>query len=148
MTEGMQSGDDTPLRNIWDEVCVQAQVEYSVLWDAYEEVILGLIEREVHKLDKSIISAIWLQTEEGEDWDEENQDAEENNIIGKNYDSEFYFIQVEPKVPFIESKIPDTVDYDIEDVTNYILKEYVLKTASDFTNKRIEKYIDEGYSLE
>ena len=27
MTEGMQSGDDTPLRNIWDEVCVQMQTE-------------------------------------------------------------------------------------------------------------------------
>jgi hypothetical protein len=27
MTEGRQSGDDTPLRNIWDEVCVQMQTE-------------------------------------------------------------------------------------------------------------------------
>lgn len=25
MTEGMQSGDDSPLKTVWDEVCVQRQ---------------------------------------------------------------------------------------------------------------------------
>ena len=67
MTEGMQSGDDTTLRNIWDEVCVQSQVERSVMWDAYEETILGLIEQEVRKLDEVIIGAIFLQTDAGID---------------------------------------------------------------------------------
>lgn len=33
MTAGMQSGDGTPLKNIWDEICVQFQE--SVMWDAY-----------------------------------------------------------------------------------------------------------------
>ena len=147
MTEGMQSGDDSCLKTIWDEVCVQMKDEQSVMWDAYEETILALIEREVCKLDKAVIGAIWLQTDEGEDWDEDNQDAEENNIIGQNDYNEFYFIQIEPKPKFIENKIPDTVDYSLDDVTKHILNEYVLKLAHEWNNKRIEKYIDEGNRL-
>jgi hypothetical protein len=44
MTDGLQSGDDSGLKTIWDELCVQAQVEYSVMWDAYEETMLRMIE--------------------------------------------------------------------------------------------------------
>jgi hypothetical protein len=42
MKEGMQSGDDSGLKTIWDELCVQAQVEYSVMWDAYEDTALAM----------------------------------------------------------------------------------------------------------
>jgi len=127
MTKGMQSGDDTPLINIWDEVCVQVKVEQSVMWDAYEETILGLIEREVRKLDGVVIGAIWLRTDAGSDWESEIQDKIDEGEI-KEWDQE-------------------NVDCNLDDVGQYILQEYVLKSASDWTNKRIEKYIDEGYSL-
>lgn len=147
MTEGMQSGDDTPLKNVWDEVCVQMQSEPSYMWDAYEDTILGMIGQEVHKLDKNIIGAIWLQTGEGEDWDDDNESSEEENIINKNYYPDFPFIQIEPKENFTKNIIPDSIEYDLENVTNYILKEYVLKEAGEFTNKRIEKYLEDGESL-
>jgi len=127
MTEGMQSGDDTPLKNIWDEVCVQRQDEYSVMWDAYEETILAFIEQEVRKLDELVIGAIWLQTEEGDDWADEIQDRIDDGEI--------------------EEYKQEAVDYNLDDVDKYILVEYVLKLASEWTNKRIEKYIDKGYSL-
>lgn len=126
VTQGMQSGDDTPLRNIWDEVCVQMKVEQSVMWDAYEETILDLIEQEVRKLDNVVIGAIWLQTDEGEDWESEIERQIEDGKINE-YDV--------------------TVGYDEGAIAEYILREYLLRAAADFTNKRIEKYIDEGYNL-
>lgn len=117
------------------------------MWDAYEDTILRLIAYETGKLDKEVIWAVWLQTGQGEDWDRNNQIDEEENIIRSKDNSGFYFIDIEPRAVFTQNKIPDTVDYDLDDVTKYILDEYVLKLASEWTNKRIEKYIDEGYSL-
>jgi hypothetical protein len=37
--EVMQSGDDSPLNNVWDEICVQVQNEYFLSWDMYEDLI-------------------------------------------------------------------------------------------------------------
>jgi len=39
MTEGMQSGDETPLANIWEEICVQVQGETSSTWEMFIETI-------------------------------------------------------------------------------------------------------------
>lgn len=48
--EVMLSGDDSGLKNIWEEICVQFQWEESFHWDAYEDliqkVILGILEKE------------------------------------------------------------------------------------------------------
>jgi len=35
MSDGMQSGDDTPLENLWDELCGQVQYRQSMFYDAY-----------------------------------------------------------------------------------------------------------------
>lgn len=114
MTEGMQSGDDTPLKNIWDEICVQAQGEESVMWYAYLDMIRLFIHDEIEKLDGKMKQVIWLQTDEGIDWEEdkENQDA-----------------------PV----------YREDDIAEYILR-FVLSTAANWTNKRIEKYFEREYS--
>ena len=114
MTEGMQSGDDSGLKNIWDEICVQVQSQYSFFWDAYLETINITIAYDVEQLDTPLKRAIWLQTQSGMDWtsEEENPDS----------------------VP-----IGECVDWDI---TDYILNAFVLKTATDWKNKRIEKYLN------
>lgn len=110
MTEGMQSGDDSPLKTIWDEVCVQVQGEQSVMWEFYTETICDLIRRELAGVDVETEQSIWLQTDEGYRWepDEENQYA---------------------------------LEYDEDYIIEYILNEFVLKTAADWTNKRIEKFL-------
>ncbi len=46
-TEGMQTGDDTPLKNIWEEVCVQIQFYQSVFWGLYLHTIGTIIWAEV-----------------------------------------------------------------------------------------------------
>lgn len=94
--KGLQSGDDSGLINIWDEICVQMQREQSEMWELYQDMITGFVEAELGKLDSSIIKSIWLQTVNGEVWDEENQSNEEANIIGHNDDNEFYFIVIAP----------------------------------------------------
>lgn len=113
MTDWMQSGDDTPLKNIWDEVCVQVQGEQSVMWDAYLDTIQSLILGEVVALDVATQQAIWLQTDEGTDWSVDNED------------------QDGPEVPIV-----------CEDIAKYILDGFVLSAAADWTNKRIEKYLE------
>jgi len=68
MTKGMQSGEDSGLRNLWDEVCVQVQGEESAMWDLYMETIGAMIKRHVDTAGVELTRAIWLQTENGSDW--------------------------------------------------------------------------------
>ena len=143
--KGLQSGDDSGLINIWDEICVQLQREQSEMWDLYQDMITGSVEAELGKLDSSIVESIWLQTDNGGDWDIENQSNEKANIIGHNDNNEFYFIDIAPREKFVDNVIPDSVEYSTEDVANYIVDNYILRKAADFTNKRIQKYLDGDY---
>jgi hypothetical protein len=75
MTEGMQSGDDSGLANLWDEVCVQVQGQLSIMWDYYEDIMLQMIEKQVHLLSVELTKAIWLQTDNGFDWDSDEDES-------------------------------------------------------------------------
>ena len=37
--ENTLSGDDSGLKNTWDEICVQIQYEESLFWSAYDETV-------------------------------------------------------------------------------------------------------------
>jgi hypothetical protein len=76
MTDGMQSGQDTPLANIWDEICVQVQGEESVMWEAYLDDTLALITIEATALEPMAKTAIWLQTDQGFEWSVGHEDQE------------------------------------------------------------------------
>jgi hypothetical protein len=112
-TEGMQNVD-SPLKNLWDEICVQVQGQESVMWDAYLLTIGKLILRELNSIDRNIKESIWLQTQQGMDWEDENEDKdyEEQEPMGVNDD----------------------------DIVEYILQEFVLAKAADWENKRIQEY--------
>lgn len=84
MTEEMQSGEDTPLKNLWDEVCVQVQGEESWMWDLYLLMINRYIADEVNKLSDILKQAIWIQTEEGLDWEWENKDEKTVDYFEKD----------------------------------------------------------------
>jgi hypothetical protein len=64
----LQSGVDSGLTNIWDEVCVQVQTEYSFYWDAYKATIDPIIEDEIQKLPAFVRHAIWFQTDQEFAW--------------------------------------------------------------------------------
>lgn len=84
----LMAGDDSGLKNIWDEICVQVQDEYSYYWDSYVETVEGLIEVEVEKLSKSIREAIWLQTDDSFESEDQNAvftDQELSRYIASEY---------------------------------------------------------------
>jgi hypothetical protein len=62
------SGDDSPLKNAWEEICVQVQYEQSIHWDAYLDTIDHAIQAEIAELQEHELAAIWFQTSEGEQW--------------------------------------------------------------------------------
>jgi hypothetical protein len=76
MTEGMQSGDDTCLKNLWDEVCVQVQGEESFIWDLYLDTIKSIITGYLPELDGALKQAIWLQTPNGMEWEPTEEEKE------------------------------------------------------------------------
>lgn len=76
MTDCTLFGDDSELKNVWDEVCVQVQFEESLFWDVYEETIDAIIQGEVEHLDRHILQALWLQTDRGDDWAMDNEKEE------------------------------------------------------------------------
>ena len=111
MTEGMQSGDDSVLANVWDEVCVQVQGQESVMWHVYLDTINSMIVGHLSELDSAVKQAIWLQTDAGMEWEPSEGEGE--------------------------------ILYSDDDIASYILDEYVLSSAGDWTNERIEKYNDQ-----
>jgi hypothetical protein len=125
MTAGMQSGDDSPLKNIWDEVCVQVQGQESALWDYYLNVIGELIRTELTPVGAETKLAIWLQTDQGADW--------EMNLESRVSEGE---------------EVPEKIEVDEDGLIEFILNEYVLKTAADYKNKRIVKFLDGEMDLE
>lgn len=118
MTEDMQSGADTPLKNIWDEICVQVQSQESVFWDAYLDLAQRIVWDEVSKLPPAVKQAIWLQTNEGADWE-------------PDYDG--------------GGEAPPVCD---DDVLDYVLHDFVLTAAADWTNSRITKYLEAERSFD
>jgi len=48
------AGNDSGLTNVWEEICIQRQVEESVHWDAYENTIENFVKDEFDKQPESI----------------------------------------------------------------------------------------------
>lgn len=71
------SGDDSGLKNTWDEICVQIQEEYSFHWDDYEDAIETHLLDEVQNLKIHEKFALWLQTDQGLYYDEKEDETPE-----------------------------------------------------------------------
>jgi len=113
--DGLLSGDDSGLTNVWEEICVQIQGNHSSHWDLYEETIDQCVQLEVEKLPPYEVDAIWVQTSNGETWDLEDE----------------------------ESRQPYPVN--TEDVVAYIIARYIYREASDWSNQRIRRYTGTGW---
>lgn len=62
------SGEDSGLENVWEEICVQVQLEESIFWDAYLETIEQAIGARVNELERTELLALWSTTDSGWDW--------------------------------------------------------------------------------
>lgn len=118
----MQSEADSGLDNLWDEICVQVQGEYSAFWNLYEDNIFTVI---INVLEASCsiseMQMLWLQTDSFDAWSD--CEFEEEDELANYFD---------------ENNLP--VEYSSDDVAAYILNK-VLGEAADYHNRRIEKYL-------
>jgi hypothetical protein len=76
----MQSGADSPLLDIWEEICSQVQVQESIFWEKYLVVIESIVETEVNKLDPILLRIMWLETDGYIEWDDDKGDFENHNF--------------------------------------------------------------------
>jgi len=116
----MLSGDDSGLKNVWEEVCVQLQYEESIFWDTYLETMEDLLAGLVAILDKDARMALWAVTEDGWDYVYDHRDLDEG---------------VED-VPVSDDAIVSKV------------KDELLIAAANYTNPNIQKFLarhEDGY---
>src|SRR5438067_2395984 len=100
------SGDDTPLKSAWDEICVQVQSEESFFRDAYVETARTDLAARMGALKEYQRLALWLRTDEGFEWllDQGNRADEEAPPI------------------------------DNAEIARYLWENYVLPRAEEYTN--------------
>ena len=67
MLEGL-SGDDSGLANVWEEICVQVQVEHSLYWATYLETVEALVFSHVDELPLAMQRVLSMGTDGGDDW--------------------------------------------------------------------------------
>lgn len=106
------AGDDSELKTIWDEICAQVQLEESVCWDTYDETVRTLVADLVADLPQHEKEAAWLQTEEGNDWEWEDESQRETH-------------------PVLES-----------DIVEHIVTHHIYTRAGEWTNARLRAYLD------
>ncbi len=116
----MLSGDDSGLKNVWEEICVQVQDEQSFFWDTYVETMESLLSGYVELFNRDARLALWAVTDEG--W---------AYIYDHHADDE----GVED-APVVEDEIVAK------------LKDELLSAAASYSNQRITKFLqrhEDGY---
>lgn len=123
------SGDDSGLRNTWEEICVQVQGEESFFWDAYQTVMHDAILGALMTVEQRDLASLWLQSEEGWSWswDMENEDPAIGNDAAKAEATE---------IPF-----------DQEEIAKYIIQEHLMVRAENYSNQRIATFLGEDDEL-
>ena len=123
------SAEDSGLTNTWEEICVQVQGGETYYWDAYESAMRDAVLSATMDLESRDMVAIWLQTEQGKDWQQHIEGAEVNNVL--------------QKLGVVNSSIP----VDDENVASYIISQYLNPIAFDYSNDNIHAFLnpDEDY---
>lgn len=111
------SGNDSPLKNVWEEYCIDVQ-EGSFFSSVYEDTVLNYVTAEIEKLCYEEQLMLYVNTEA---YFEVLDDLEKDG----NFD-----------------KIKD-IPLDVSMVTKDI-SELICEKASNFSNYRIEQYLSGG----
>jgi hypothetical protein len=111
------SAEDSGLKNPWDEICVQVQSEHSHAWRAYLQTSRGVIRTAVRRLAPHEQYALWLQTESGI---VRSEDQQEDGAVDFENESE---------------------------IVEYLLEQYLLPAAEDWSNARIRSFLESGEGI-
>lgn len=128
------SGDDSGLKNAWEEICAQIQVESSYFWEAYEGIAWSIISCHTAKLKHHELLAIWFQTDEGEDWNLSSVISRESFDAMSAPDK----ARVRDQNSRIEGDLPPLC---MENIERYIQMRLYEK-AENYHNKRIKRFIE------
>lgn len=113
----LSSGQDSGLKSVWDEICVQQQTFESADWSAHERMIERANIAIIESMDAQQKQVLWVLTEKGWSW---------HYDVSKGIE------------PDEDEAIP--IDADLVEM----LTTRLLSFASDFMNARIRKYLDRG----
>lgn len=105
------------LRNRWEELCAEVQLERSVMWWAYERMVNDYAAA-AERLNRYELIAIWLQTPGGEEW---MNDVEERREAGDYSGS--------------------ALTYCVDDVTAYV-SQAVIRAAMDWRSSGLQAYLN------
>lgn len=105
------SGDDSELKNVWEEICVQVQHEHSLYWDAYDETVRSFVRGHINDLQNHQQKALWYQSEGYWDWYVNEQE--------------------------VADELPPISD---DDIVSYITKDFIYREAEEYTNSNIESF--------
>lgn len=117
------SGDDSGLRNAWEEVCVQVQGEESFFWDTYQQFMHDIVLAELEKMPNRDLVAMWLQTDAGWDWHSDFEYEHEDRERGT-----------------------PTAPYGLSDIADFIVEDRLLSMAETYSNRNIRAYLGDGAS--
>lgn len=123
--EGL-SGDDSGLKDLWEEICVQVQGEESIFWDLYMDEIENAIEYEVEELPAAMLKVIWLQTDNGYCFEGEENDQEDFSVK-------------QDVIDLIESKVLS----EAEDFSNERIERHKKQYCEDYTDEDEDEDFDE-----
>lgn len=118
MTETLGNGDDSEMENVWEEICVQVQYDEFPMWNAYVETVKALLLGAVEELPSHEREALWLKSDQGDEWESEDEDQRE-------------------AYPVLN-----------DDIVNYLWNEHVLPEAGRFSNKRTRGYLDRATAID
>lgn len=131
------SGDDAGLENTWDEICVNVQGEESVWWDEYQNAIRLAVKTQTEKLAFSDLFNIWLLTEEFNDWS-----CNDSCTYTQGQEYSLYNFYRKANEYFDDEGYPN--DFSTDDVEQYIYQQ-VISEAANYTNKKIEDYLERSW---
>lgn len=139
-----QSGDDTVLENVWDEMCVQQQFELSFFWSAYVETAKRVINNHVSDLEKHEMLALWFQTDEGGEWESEYEGLVED----QHREDDLYGCRREDLWEWVWSERDkmrkDGLPLENDTIVSHLFDTLCIK-AAQWSNKRIRKYGDKHW---
>lgn len=57
--------------NLWEDIVDQVQIQYYIFWDAYEDILEGIINDKIEKLSKDELKYLWENSDTYNDWVED-----------------------------------------------------------------------------
>lgn len=110
------AGEDSGLQNVWEEICVQVQDDYSFHWDAYENTIDNYIDTSLTSQPKEVIDLILYVGNIDGDEDDENYFLEDIvEEIKTDILSEAEYYKNQNITNFLEQDFEDDEDDEDDD---------------------------------